>query len=208
MPAFPFHKQDCDTHCGPACLMMMLASRNVPLAGMYQSNLKQTVRTIGAGSNIAWESPPPAVAAVANTHLLGAPRGGITYEEYPRPADAEPDDATFAQAIRDCLDATHAPVFVLTESSGHWILIYDRIGARFKVRSPGSRRLDCDDQEEHDSTDGKCSKCGRGRNKVLNEEELFLTFTNIISDDPIYDGRRVLIVPRRIPGVPLPPPLS
>lgn len=66
----PFHFQSDPDWCGPACAMMVLASRGVPYSRLVQGDLYSSIRMANC-SMARWRSDPCGVESVLNAFLPG-----------------------------------------------------------------------------------------------------------------------------------------
>lgn len=233
MPALPFHNQDCDVYCGPACLMMMLQSQSLPPDGtdssrpdpadIYQVDLmtEVVIARIKAGlvNPNEWQSSPEAMVAAANDRLQ-LHGSSVRYSIFPaRPhpkGDPGPPDQSFEEAIHVSTEETGAPVFVLTRSGEHWILVSKgsrgnkKYGSKFKSCNPDSLGNAEGTRVAHNEV---CTVCkARGRNTALTEKGLFDRFTPVAGKSDGYNGQRILLIPARLaappPVAPAPPPAA
>lgn len=206
--AFPAHHQDCDIYCGPACVMMMLQHAGVPVNGLYQSTLMSSIAvchsqlsTTGVEpvsfGDIA--SPPMALALAASKELALSPRPNLSYEIYPPQSDPPPptltDDEVLLQ-IRSSLDDAAAPVFLLSQGGGHWILVCGRVGTGFRVRWPDNLGYAQGNQIPHQP--GPCPLCKAlhsSQKKIMTETGLLRIFPPVDRDVGNYKDQRLMLVP-------------
>lgn len=195
-PRFPCHFQDGPEYCGPACLMMLLESRGLPVSTppLYQSDLWRELGAVPDVSCRAFASPPGAMAAVATARLAGT---GLAYEVYP-PQTPEPpvlDDQAILSVIAARL--VIGPVLVMTRSGGHWMVIFsEEAGGYFGCSPEWHQGHRLHEQPHHE---GICPACIGGTGTHYTREALLQTFTPVFTRTPTsYSGQRLIVAPRLV----------
>ena len=199
-PRFPYHFQDDPEYCGPACLMMLLESRGLPVSAppLYPSDLWRELGAVPDVSCRAFASSPGAMAAVATARLEGT---GLAYEVYPpqTPEVQVFDDDAMLRAISSRLSI--GPVLVMTRSGGHWVVVFGEEQGGYFVCSPDWHQGHRVQEQPHH--EGICPACTGGTGTLYTRESLLQTFTPVFTRTPTtYTGRRLIVAPRLVP----PPP--
>jgi hypothetical protein len=208
MPLFPYHYQDCEEDCGPACLLMMLESRGIPPNHWLQSTLLSLAQTVcdpsGHSGCSYLASPPNGLASAANAALSIYPAQSLQYEVFPvqTPPNPPPSDQEIVERIIRSLDEEGAPVFLLVDSGRHWIAVH---GWRkiddvrfFDFRSP-YQGLSCSYLRLHDTG---CIWCGNPDVEVLPENGLLARLTPVTHGGTgTWGGQRVIVAPVLRSGV-------
>ena len=177
--------------------MMMLEHKGkINFATAFQAHIMNSIVLARQVSGIAWDSSPEAMVKVAND-MLGAPANNAIYEIYPSqpPGAPAPSLDQYAQKIKKCIETMNAPVFLLTSSGGHWVVVHQVLSGKFKTLSPTSLGYDRGDTVPHDST--VCSECGAGVTTSYTLAGLGNIFTPVSSADPTYRNQRIMLIPRR-----------
>lgn len=201
---FPFHYQDCSNFCGPACLQLVLQHFGAPIEQLIQSALLLKIQNecrTGCGYFI---SSPEGLAEASNLTLAEhvAP-AGVTYQVFSTGTAQPSDFDACVREIESAIDVTHAPVFALVQSGGHWIVIHGWSPGpperTFFVRWPAHVRSFCAHGFVHDAA---CGACGQATDELLTETELRDTLLPILDRGAeSWEGEMVLVVPRA-EGVP------
>jgi hypothetical protein len=206
MPEFPYHNQGDNETCGAACLMMMLESTGLLLAGMRQSGLLTATESASIMPQDDYYSPPEAMVAVANQLLNGIPASALPKVRYKVfPAGINPLQHTTAAAANDdeCIAAiraglnTGAPVFLLANGGSHWVLIYKRpqkYYIRWPFVGPGTVL---------NGTHGAppCNLCTAGFEDRRTKGAVLSALAEVLgmyADPPGYVGQRILLVPQTV----------
>lgn len=207
---FPSHHQDCSFYCGPACLMMMLQHAGVSPNGLFQSDLMSAVATshselcLNGLEDVSFgdiASPPMALALAASNKLDLSPRPNLSYRIHPPQTEPLPppltDDQVLKQ-IRASLTADPAPVFLLSQGGGHWILVCDLYGNKFRVRWPDNLGYEADDPIQIPHQPGTCLLCKNlhsAQKKTMTEEGLLRVFPPVDRDVGNYRTQRLMLLP-------------
>ncbi len=190
---FPYHFQDAPEYCGPACLMMLLESRGLPVAAppLYQSDLWRELGAVPDVSCRAFASSPGAMAAVATARLAGT---GLAYEVYP-PQTPEPqvlDDHAVLSVISARL--VIGPVLVMTRSGGHWVVVFGEEDGGCFVCCPEWHQGHRVQEQPHQ--EGICPACIGGTGTLYTREALLQTFTPVFTREATsYSGQRLIVAP-------------